>query len=157
MADTGEANPSRPTLDDSALEPLIEKSPLFRNLDPPGRRRLLDGGVVKSYAPGEVIVTEGETGDSFFFIKDGRVEVTTAKGAERLTLATLSAGDVFGEVAVITAQPRTATVTAAAPSTLVMFQRRKVSRVLMDYPEVTRLLNASIEERARDTIEKIMK
>ena len=144
-------------LGDVSIEQLIAKSALFQNLDDAGRKRLLEGGTVENYKPGDVIMKEGEPGDAFFFLKTGAVEVATTNAGARLKLADLAAGDFFGEVSVITAQPRTATVTAQSPVVAVRFQRRKISRVLMDYPEVTRLLNAAIEDRADDTIAKILK
>ena len=144
-------------LADVNIDLLIKKSPLFEKLDDGGRKRLLEGGSLENYAPGSTIMKEGEPGDAFYFLKTGAVEVTTMKGAERIKLADLGAGDFFGEVSVITAQPRTATVTALSPVVAIKFQRRKISRVLMDYPDVTKLLNAKIEERAAETISKILK
>src|SRR6476646_113116 len=144
-------------LGDVTIEQLVAKSPLFQALDDDGRKRLLEGGTLESYSPSDVIMKEGEMGDSFFFIKTGAVEVSTQRDGTKLKLADLAAGDFFGEVSVITAQPRTATVTALSPVVAVKFQRRKISRVLMDYPEVTRILNAKIEDRANDTIQKILK
>lgn len=148
---------AEPLLGDISIEKLISKSSLFQNLDDEGRKRLLEGGSLESYAPGTVICQEGDPGDAFFFIKTGAVEVATMKDGAKLKLADLAAGDFFGEVAVITAQPRTATVTALSPVVAIKFQRRKISRVLMDYPDVTKQLNAQIEERAADTISKILK
>jgi CRP/FNR family cyclic AMP-dependent transcriptional regulator len=81
--------------------------------------------------------------------------VATMRNGQKLKLADLAAGDFFGEVSVITAQPRTATVTALSPVVAIRFQRRKISRVLMDYPDVTKQLNAKIEERAEATMKKI--
>ena len=144
-------------LGDVSIETLINKSPLFQNLDDAGRKRLLEGGTLENYMPGDVIMKEGEPGDAFFFLKTGAVEVATLRNGEKLKLADLAAGDFFGEVSVITAQPRTATVIAVSPVVAVKFQRRKISRVLMDYPDVTRLLNAKIEERAAETIQKMLK
>lgn len=152
-------DPTNPAelLGDVSMEQLIAKSPLFEKLDDAGRKRLLEGGALENYAPGAVVMKEGEPGDSFYFLKTGAVEVTTMKGTEKIKLADLGAGDFFGEVSVITAQPRTATVTALSPVVAIKFQRRKISRVLMDYPDVTKLLNAKIEERAAETISKILK
>ena len=142
---------------DVSIEALIGKSTLFQNLDDAGRKRLLEGGSLETYNPGDTIMKEGEPGDAFFFLKTGAVEVATSKDGAKLKLADLGAGEFFGEVSVITAQPRTATVVALSPVVAIKFQRRKISRVLMDYPEVTRLLNAKIEERANETIQKILK
>src|SRR5687768_11337879 len=144
-------------LGDLSMEALIAKSPLFEKLDEGGRKRLLEGGTLENYTPGAVVMKEGEPGDCFFFLKTGAVEVTTMKGSEKIKLADLGAGEFFGEVSVITAQPRTATVTALSPVVAIKFQRRKISRVLMDYPDVTKMLNAKIEERAAETISKILK
>src|SRR4051812_38706914 len=156
MADSPQDSGAASLLGDVTIEQLIAKSSLFSNLDDAGRRRLLESGAIENYGPGNVIMTEGEPGDSFFFIKTGAVEVSTQKNGTKLKLADLAAGDFFGEVSVITAQPRRATVTAVSPVVAVKFQRRKISRVLMDYPEVTKILNAKIEDRAADTIKKIL-
>lgn len=158
MADPTDSNDDASSLlNDLNIEQLIAKSPLFEKLDDEGRRRLLEGGSLENYAPGSCIMKEGDPGDAFYFLKTGAVEVTTMKGPDKIKLADLGAGDFFGEVSVITAQPRTATVTAVSPVVAVKFQRRKISRVLMDYPDVTKLLNAKIEDRAADTISKILK
>lgn len=149
------ADPAGGLLGDISIEQLITKSPLFENLDDPGRKRLLEGGTLENYDPGQIIMKEGEPGDSFFFVKTGAVEVATLRNGKKLKLADLAAGDFFGEVSVITAQPRTATVTALSPVVAIRFQRRKISRVLMDYPDVTKRLNAKIEDRAADTIKKM--
>lgn len=156
MPDPTGSNPAE-LLGDLSMDLLISKSSLFEKLDDAGRKRLLEGGTLENYPPNAVLMKEGEPGDSFYFIKTGAVEVSTMKGPDKLKLADLGAGDFFGEVSVITAQPRTATVTALSPVVAVKFQRRKISRVLMDYPDVTKVLNAKIEDRAADTISKILK
>jgi cAMP-dependent protein kinase regulator len=141
---------------DVPIEALIAGSPLFANLDEAGRQRLVEGGTLESFDSGTIIVKEGDPGDSFYFIKGGSVEVYTEKAGERLSLAQLGEGEFFGEVSVLTAQPRTATVIAKEPTQALRFVRRKISRVLMEYPEVTKVLNATIGERADDTIKKIL-
>ena len=156
MSDPTGSNPAE-LLGDLSMDLLISKSPLFEKLDDAGRKRLLEGGMLESYPPAAVLMKEGDPGDCFYFLRTGAVEVTTMKGTERIKLADLGAGDFFGEVSVITAQPRTATVTALSPVVAIRFQRRKISRVLMDYPDVTKMLNAKIEDRAADTIAKILK
>jgi len=93
----------------------LRRARSFQALDDDGRKRLLEGGALESYSPSDVIMKEGEMGDSFFFIKTGAVEVSTQREGTKLKLADLAAGDFFGEVSVITAQPRTATVTALSP------------------------------------------
>ena len=68
---------------------------------------------------GEVIVRQGEPGDTYFAIADGMVEVIKDDVAE----STLTRGDGFGEIALIDDVPRTATVRAVTDATLVAIAR----------------------------------
>ena len=65
-----------------------------------------------SFTAGETILNQGETGDSGFVVVSGTVEVSVGSGKAPKTLATLSAGDVFGEMSLIDPSPRSATVRA---------------------------------------------
>jgi len=87
---------------------LLSRVELFRDLD---KRELQDvAGAMKEYTyePGREIVTQGTGGVGFFVIAEGTAKVTIDGGDVR----TLSAGQYFGEVALLAAAPRTATVTA---------------------------------------------
>ena len=64
------------------------------------------------FAAGEVILQEGEEGDTAFLITAGAVEVLIGEGARARTVAKLAAGDVFGEISLIEPGPRSATVRA---------------------------------------------
>ena len=64
------------------------------------------------FRQGEVIVREGDPGDAMFFIESGRVRVIRDLGPRTLVLAEMAAGDLFGEMALLTGNPRSATVTA---------------------------------------------
>jgi CRP-like cAMP-binding protein len=76
---------------------------------------------------GEVLFREGEPGDRLFVVLDGSLKVT--KGD--VELATLSAHDHFGELSVLDARPRSASVTALEPSLLLYIQRDEL-RTLLD-------------------------
>ena len=65
----------------------------------------------KQFLPGEVIIREGDVGVELFLISDGEVQVQR-EGHE---VARLGAGEFFGELALMTGNPRNATVTAAQP------------------------------------------
>jgi CRP-like cAMP-binding protein len=84
--------------------------------------------------PGKVLCKEGQTGDEFFVIVDGRVQVTR-KGRR---LSTLGSGDFVGEIALVTELPRTATVTAETPVRSFVLTRREFHAVLDQNPKVAR-------------------
>jgi serine/threonine-protein kinase len=67
----------------------------------------------RSYAAGEAIVTEGECGDRAYIIEQGHVRVTKNIHGHEELIRTLGPGDVFGEISVFAAGPRTATIIAA--------------------------------------------
>ncbi len=67
---------------------------------------------------GENIVKEGESGDSFYVIKQGKAMVTRKQGSKEETLAALTAGNFFGEDALISDAPRNATVTMTSDGVL---------------------------------------
>jgi len=139
----------------NSIDLLIESSHLFKSLDDEGRRRVLASGELSSFEAGSIVLFEGEQGDSFYLLKDGSVWVSTRRGGKDVRLATLSRGAFFGEVAVLSGQPRTATVTAAEPVQAVRFDKEKIDEILAQYPKVRRLLEAVVLGRARDTIEKL--
>jgi serine/threonine-protein kinase len=77
--------------------------------------KVLAGGswfASQSYAAGDVIVREGDAASSAYILTSGHCEVSKTEAGRRVVLRTLGPGDVFGETALVTAQPRTATVTA---------------------------------------------
>ncbi|MEW6570394.1 MAG: cyclic nucleotide-binding domain-containing protein [Nitrospirota bacterium] len=72
---------------------------------------------------GDFICLEGEPGDSMFIIADGEVEISQGSGDDRFILARLYPGDFFGEMAIITDQPRTANAVSTRPSLLLPLQK----------------------------------
>jgi MFS family permease len=90
---------------------LLRAIPLFRPLPITALERLAGGMRRASYAAGSAVMTEGEPGDVYAVIDRGRVEVTAAGR----TLGIEGPGEGFGEIALLRASPRTATVTALVP------------------------------------------
>ena len=65
-----------------------------------------------AFKAGDTIISEGDEGDTAFFIVTGSVEVTIGHGPEARTVGTLTTGEVFGEMCLIDPGPRSATVKA---------------------------------------------
>ncbi len=80
----------------------------------------------RTYAPGDVIVREGEEGDAAYIITGGTAEVYRNGAEGEVLLATMAPGDVFGETAILTSSPRIASVRAASPLTVQVVTRETV-------------------------------
>jgi CRP/FNR family transcriptional regulator, cyclic AMP receptor protein len=98
-------------------------------------------------APGRILCKEGQTGQEFFVIVDGTVQVTR-KGRR---VATLRSGDFVGEIAVITELPRNATVTAETPVRLFALTGRDFRGVLDKNPSVERKVLRALARRLAET------
>ncbi len=93
---------------EAAAADLLRKVPLFADLERKELEDIASAMKQRTFSAGQQIAVEGESGVGFFVIEEGQAKVTV-EGAERRTLGP---GDYFGEVALITQGPRTATVTA---------------------------------------------
>lgn len=84
-----------------------------------------------------IIVEKGDAGDEMFAIVSGRVAVTSmAPDGKELILGYLGPGDICGEIAILDAGPRTATVTAIEPCEVLVFRRDGFLRFLHACPDV---------------------
>ncbi len=83
----------------------------FRALTPAQLTHVAEKMTKRHFAAGETIVREGETGEEFFLISEGEVDVVRADQE----VARLGRGDFFGEVALISGEPRNATIVATEP------------------------------------------
>jgi len=118
---------------------------------------LLTSTCVRSFGEGETIVREGEPGLSLFLIEAGSVEVRTQDPSGRhVLLAQLGPGEFFGEVAVLTGRPRTATIVAREAVTLIEISREDLDRIAADFPDVRTVLEEFYRQRAQATVEAML-
>ena len=87
---------------------LLKRVPIFQGLDNRELERIAGSMKQRTFRAGDTVTTEGQSGVGFFVIEDGEARVTI-HGDERRRLGP---GDYFGEVALLTDRPRTATITA---------------------------------------------
>lgn len=99
-------------------------------------------------AAGEVIIRQGDAGETFYLVKSGTVEVTVGMpdGAEHLA-ARLSAGDYFGEIALVKNVPRTATVRALSDCSLLTLDREDFALLLSQRVDLAPRIDRLIENR----------
>jgi cAMP-dependent protein kinase regulator len=112
---------------------------------------------LRSFEPGQTIVSEGEPGTSLFLINEGTVEVQTKDPAGKpLILAQLGPGDFFGEVAVLSGKPRTATIIARTAVNAIEISSEDLESIAGKFPEVRVVLQRFYEERAQATVEAVL-
>jgi CRP-like cAMP-binding protein len=91
----------------------------------------------------KILIREGERGREFFVLLEGSAEVT--KDGRKIN--TLGPGDFFGEIALVSNSPRTATVTATSPIHTLVITDRAFRRLLDDVPEIQRKVLVALAER----------
>ena len=94
----------------------------------------------RTFAAGTVIFQEGDPGDNAFIIEAGEVEITFQRQGRRVRMATLGAGEIFGEMALIDDRTRSATATASTELSVVVVRRQQIQSVLRDADMTVRLL-----------------
>jgi cGMP-dependent protein kinase 1 len=104
----------------------LESVEIFKQLSPLQLQQLLQFIVTQKFASGQNIITEGETGDLFYIIKEGTVHCTK-KG---ILIRDFTVGDYFGEQALIYKSKRRATVTAAGKVVVISIGRQDLVRAL---------------------------
>jgi len=105
---------------------ILARMPLFRPLNDREILRVLQVTDVSDYGNGETIISEGDKGEELYIVLAGHAKVMR-NGAE---LATLSAGDHFGEMALVRSQPRSATVLSDGNSELMVIRRTEFFEIL---------------------------
>ena len=96
---------------------------------------------------GETIVREGEPGDSMFIISTGEVRATVESNGKQIPVATLRDGDFFGEMAVLSGESRTATVTAIKNTELLELSRENLREICSRHPHVETKIRLAYHER----------
>jgi CPA2 family monovalent cation:H+ antiporter-2 len=129
---------------------LADRFPLFSGLAPEQREVLLLHFEPRTAEPGERILRAGEEADGVYFISKGEVEVSVA--GRRIKLG---AGDVFGEMALISGRPRSADVTALDYSKFAMLSQRDFRQFLRKYPEIRSQI-ASLAAQREETNRQLL-
>jgi small-conductance mechanosensitive channel/CRP-like cAMP-binding protein len=143
-------------------EELLARVDLFAALPDEVRRALAEAAQLRYFDAGEALVEEGAQGDSLMVLARGSVEVWTLGGAgvagtagrtagRRVELAVLGAGDYFGEMSLLTGEPRSATVTARTPCEVYVLGRDELAPILAGDPTVAETLSRVLAERSADT------
>ncbi|HET6346944.1 MAG TPA: cyclic nucleotide-binding domain-containing protein, partial [Myxococcota bacterium] len=130
-----------------ALPAKLPPLPLFSFLDEDAFVAVLQSIGLKRFVQGNKIITEGQPGEAFYVLADGNVEVTRQAGTKTAQLARLGAGSVFGEMALISDAPRTATVTAMEDCEALELKRAALTEQAHKLASITQALKSFTHER----------
>lgn len=140
--------PAPRVLGQAAAEALAA-TPLFSGLSQQALESLVAELQLIQLARGEVLFHEGEPGDALYVIVEGEVAVQ-AEGPPRVEMARLGPGSFIGEVALMTDQPRSATVTSVDTAELLRIDRSTLKRVLAAHGEVLTSVLRFVRDRLVD-------
>src|SRR2546421_8015437 len=135
---------------------LLARVPLFSGLSERDVLQLADVAVPRAYLGGEAIFREGDSGDTCYIVRSGRVRVTRRHSDGRvLTLAELGPGQMFGELAMFDSEQRSASVEAIEDTRALALLAGDVRRLLLNHPELAVKMLGGMAERLRAANERL--
>ena len=119
----------------------LPELPLFAALPPKELGRLLTAVRVEEISEGQAVVRQDDQGHEAFVIARGILKVVRSNGGDETLLAQLGPGAMFGEMALLSAAPRSATVIALEPAQLLVLGRAELERAAEGAPELSKELS----------------
>jgi len=142
--------------EDNATVALLKRVPLFSELSPDELERISRVAVPRSYPRGVRVFHEGDHSDACYIVRSGDLRVTREHPDGRaIALATLGPGDIFGELAMLDGEARSASVEALSDSELLALPAGDVRALLRGSAEITVKLVIALTRRLRESNERI--
>lgn len=132
----------------------LRQVPLFVPLAEEELEKLAKASTTRVYAPGEAIVRRGQEGNSMFVVIRGGVKVQIPENNYQKTINTLRTNDFFGEMSLLTGQPRTATVIADEETEVLQIKKTALRPLFEANPNLMQAICDIIEERRTLLISK---
>jgi NTE family protein len=132
----------------------LRRLPIFADLPPELLRQVADHACRRQVAAGEVICAAGEPGIEFFSIDNGLVRIVASGSQGEEEVAELGPGEWFGEMALITGEPRSATAIAAVDTMLVVLTRDEFQQLVADLPGLAFALSQVLSRRLRAHLQR---
>ena len=133
--------------------------PILSGLDDQHVRWLLsdEASTERHYNPGDVIVREGDMGDSIFVLGSGAAEaVLSATGGQRIVLSVMPTGETFGEMGLFERRPRSATVRARDACVVLEIKGAELLHLVEAHPKLEFKVLLNVSERLRSKNEQIL-
>lgn len=155
------AFPTRTVYTETAPEPIsvedqvssaseyLEHVPVFAPLSDEEIGQLAKSSTRRVFAPGEAIVRKGHEGGSMFVIIRGSVKVQLPEGSGMRTINQLGPNDFFGEMSLLTGEPRSATVVAEEETDVMQIKKTAIKPLFEANPELMEAMSVIVEERRK--------
>jgi CRP-like cAMP-binding protein/Fe-S-cluster-containing hydrogenase component 2 len=114
---------------------------------------LADQAKVLSFNKGATIIKEGDAGDAFYFLRSGMVKVSKQREGREVVLAYLAAGQYFGEMALLSGEPRMASVTAIDSVEVIQLRKEDFMEFLYEHPQLSARIEDEVRRRRMRNIE----
>src|SRR5438876_8518817 len=147
-----ERKAARPVQEDQAEAlSILREEPLFECLSDEQLNQLVTQARLRLFGRGEPVIEEGSPGDSMFVLLRGAANVFVSKNGSTIQVASLGAGDCFGEMSLLTGEPRSATVRADADCYVMEIGKPVMAEVLRAAPECLVQLSELLAQRKMET------
>jgi CRP/FNR family transcriptional regulator len=135
---------------------LLRRVPLFSELSQPELERIAQVAVPRSFPPDTRVFHEGDPGDACYIVREGSCRVTREHPDGRaITLATLGPGAIFGELAMLDGESRSASVEATENAELLALPAGDMRSLIRAHPEMAEKLVVALTRRLREANERI--
>ncbi len=137
-----------------APSPTVE-SPLFSSFSQEELVAVIKGLRLLSFEPGDIVITEGEPGDSLFVLTSGDVKafIRNPEG-KSVQVREMNEGAFFGEISILSGKPRTATITAKTHCDLLELDRATLDSIAATHPHVREVLQRFYDQRMKNEQEQ---
>jgi CRP-like cAMP-binding protein len=133
----------------------FKRVPLFADLSPRDIKQVAAMAEEVSFSHGDLIVRQGEVGDVMFIIASGEVSIISNQNQKEVELARRKSGEYVGEMALISKEPRSATVTAVGEVRTLAINQKSFESLLRDRPDVSLAVIQVLCERLKEADQKL--
>ncbi len=134
---------------------ILKKVPIFRMLGKESIDFIVERLKFKTFKEGEAICRIGDPGEEMFIIISGETKICIYNDDDQeQVVATLTSGDYFGEMALLTGEPRSATVIATKPCEMFVLYKNDFDVILERYPSISLSMGKIVSQRLRETLKK---
>jgi len=113
---------------------LLRRVPFFAEIEPPKLKLLAFMSERVGFDDGKIVCRQGDPGDAAYLIIDGNADVVLEGPAGPVTVATLGANEIFGEMSILTGAPRNATVRAKGRLIALRIAKEPFMRMVREFP-----------------------